>query len=112
MKTGISFLVAFLLMVSISLSAHKVIDDQKSFIGTYLGLTEDFEYKFQDEKGNEIIFSEINEEVEIDLYNEENYNKKYRVTWVQNTVEELDDEGEPTGTSYTVNMIVAIEEVE
>ncbi len=112
MKTGISFFIAFLLMASIAVSAHKVTDDQKSFIGTYLGLTENFEYKFQDENGKEIIFSEINDEVEIDLYNEENYNKKFRVTWMQNTVEELDDEGEPTGESYTVNVIMAIEEVE
>ncbi len=86
---------------------QKIIPEKEYiFIGTYNGLSKDIEFEFIDDKGKNYIFQEIGDEVTIDLFEEENIDKKFEITWINETREVVDAEGESTGETQKIKMII------
>lgn len=114
--------IAFLLFISISFSAKKITDQQQNLLtATYKGTTEDYMYKFVDDKNTEHLFYDYNEpeydeeegekEVSIDLSNDKNIGKKFELTWGTKEIDELDEQGEETGKKLTVKTILTIKKL-
>ncbi len=112
MKKIITFVIVLFVSISAIGSANSLTEQKDNkFIGTFKGFTNAYEFQFTDEKGETIIMNEISDEVEIDLYEDENIGKKFEVTWEEEIIDLYDDEGEPTGETQKVKRITALKEV-
>ena len=96
MKTLYSL--AFVLFISASLSfTSKINLTENTLTATFKGLNEDDYFKFEDVNKKEILFYDIKEEIEIDLYDDEFIGKKFTITWSEIEVDLTDEDGELTG---------------
>ncbi len=79
----------------------------------YKGMTEEG-YLFIDESGAEQFFEDAEVEVMDALIDDEEayVNKPLQLTWVEDTYEEYDDEGEPMDETYTVKRITRMKKVQ
>lgn len=114
-----------LLAVLCSFSAKKLfLENDKKLIATYKGTTEDYLYKFVDDKNVTHLFYDMYEEDMDDEESEESYNskkidlslpkylgKKFELTWAVKEIDELDEEGEETGKKTQVKTILTIKEI-
>ena len=114
--------IALLLFISISFSAKKITFlQQNTLTATYKGVTDDYMYKFVDDKNVEHLFYDYNEPeydeeesenvVSIDLSNDKNIGKKFELTWSTKQIDELDENGEETGKKITVKTILTIKKL-
>tara|TARA_R110002049_G_scaffold2457_2_gene17957 strand:- start:8201 stop:8536 length:336 start_codon:yes stop_codon:yes gene_type:complete len=107
MKTLYS--VALVLFISASLSfTSKSIIKENTLTATFIEVTEDDFFKFIDADKKEILFYDVNEEIEISLYDDDNLNKTFSITWVEKEIELTDDEGDLTGEKKKVKSITAL----
>jgi hypothetical protein len=107
MKTLYS--VAFVLFISASLSfTSKITVKENTLTATFKGLTEDDYYKFEDENKKTVLFYDINEEIEISLFDDEFIGNKFTITWVEKEIEMMDEEGELTGEKKIVKSITEL----
>ncbi|MDF1546450.1 MAG: hypothetical protein P1P88_01420 [Bacteroidales bacterium] len=112
MKALLSLIVV--LFISVAANTNSFYEENNApskFTGTYNGLTEDMEFEFTDVNGKTYLFQEVGEDVAYDLYEEENFGQKFNVTWEERMVEETDDEGEPTGNTFKVKVIIDLEKL-
>jgi len=115
--------VALVLLIVISYSAKKVnfVDTENKLIAIFKGTTDDYLYKFVDDKNTEHLFYDVYEpeiaddESEenirknaIDLTNDKYIDKKFEITWSFKDVDELDQEGEETGNKIKVKTILTL----
>ena len=118
MKTLYS--VALVLLISTSYSAKKInkTDSENKLIAIFKGTTDDYLYKFIDDKNTEHLFYDVYEpeiaddESEeniikntIDLTNDKYIDKKFELTWSFKDIDGLDEEGEETGKKVKVKTI-------
>lgn len=110
MKYIVLSVIAMLISIpAISLASEsKVADDEKKMIATFKEVTDDMQFKFINEKGEFIYFDEIDEDEEINLFDDENIDVKFSITWTEEEFEELDEEGDPTGETGVVKTIVKL----
>jgi len=121
MKTLYS--VALVLLISIYYSGKKVrtTDTENKLIATFKGTTDDYLYKFIDDKDVAHLFYDVYEpeiaddESEenirkntIDLTNDKYIDKKFEITWSFKDIDELDGEGEETGKKVKVKTILTL----
>jgi hypothetical protein len=83
---------------------------ENKFTGTYNGLNEEVEFEFIASDGKIYVFQEIGEDVTVDLYEEENFEKIFEVVWIKQTVDILDEEGEPSGEMEQIQVIISLKE--
>lgn len=101
--------VAFVLFIATALSfTTKFSDIQNTITATFIEITNDDFFKFIDADKKEILFYDIIEEVEISLYDDENLNKKFTITWVEKEIELMDEEGDLTGEKKKVKSITSL----
>jgi hypothetical protein len=104
--------IAFLLTIFMSLSfASKAVLKENNLIATFIEVTEDDYFKFIDAEQKEFLFYDIQEDVEISLYDEDTINKNFNITWIDKEIELTDDEGDLTGEKKKVKSITALEPV-
>lgn len=77
---------------------------------TYNGLNELSEYVFISEQGDELIAQEIDSDITI-ILDDDAIGNKYEITYTEETVDEVDDEGYETGNKYKVIKITSIKEL-
>jgi hypothetical protein len=108
-KFGLSLLLtgATFLMMSSSLFGQEV----EKLNATYAGVTDDDQFKFKDANKQDIYFLEMSEDVEIDLYDDEFTGTLFKITWMNQAFDVLDEEGEPTGATEKHKVILTLEEV-
>ncbi|EAR13598.1 hypothetical protein PI23P_03852 [Polaribacter irgensii 23-P] len=107
MKTA--YRVAILLLISISLSfTNKIIVSENAITATFMEITEEDYFKFITPDKQEVLFYDIDEEVEISLYDDTYLNKKFEITWVEKEIELSDDEGDLTGEKKKVKSIISL----
>ncbi|MCI2229466.1 hypothetical protein MC378_09835 [Polaribacter sp. MSW13] len=107
------YTVAFVLFISASLSfTSKTVVKENTLTATFKEVTEEDYYKFIDNNKKEILFYDINEEIEISLYEDEFIGKKFSITWVEKEIEITDDEGELTGEKKKVKSITKLKLIE
>ena len=99
---------ALVLLITISFSAKKTIFQDTKLVATFKGITDDDSYKFVDDKNKEYLFYDTDDEIEIDLYDDAFIGKKFTLTWKNEEIEELDEEGEETGKNITVKIITSL----
>jgi len=75
-------------------------------IGIYDGLTEDMEFQFTTENNKVYLFDEVQNDLEVDLYDEKNFGQKFKVTWQKRTIEIMDEDSEPTGEMKEIKVII------
>ncbi|AQS94551.1 hypothetical protein BXQ17_10940 [Polaribacter sp. BM10] len=101
--------VAFVLFIATTLSfTTKFSDIQNTITATFIEITNDDFFKFIDADKKEILFYDVIEEVEISLYDDENLNKKFTITWVEKEIELIDEEGDLTGEKKKVKSITSL----
>lgn len=88
-----------------------VSQQQEQLTATFVGLTDDYYFEFKDEKGNSVIFNEISGDVDVNLFDEEVIGKKFDITWEPYTLDETDEDGEPTGDKIPARRIIAMTEI-
>jgi hypothetical protein len=110
MKYIVLSVIAMLIsMPAISLvNESKVSDNEKEVVATFKEVTDEMKFKFVNEKGEYIYFDEIHDDVEINLYDDENLEVKFNVFWTEEEFEELDEEGDPTGETSIVKTITKL----
>lgn len=101
--------VALVLLITISFSAKKTIFQDNKLVATFKGVTDDDLYKFVDDKNKEHLFYDTDSEIEIDLYDEIFIGKKFTLTWKNQEIENLDEEGEET-VKTTVKIITSLKQ--
>jgi hypothetical protein len=105
--------IAFLLFISLYLSfASKAIQKENTLIAIFIEVTDEDYFKFIDADKKEFLFYDVQEDVEISLYDEESINKKFSITWVDIEIELTDDEGDLTGEKKKVKSITTLELME
>lgn len=98
-----------MLFIATALSfTTKFSDIQNTITATFIEITNDDFFKFIDTDKKEILFYDIIEEVEISLYDDENLNKKFTITWVEKEIELMDEEGDLTGEKKKVKSITSL----
>ncbi|QTD36360.1 hypothetical protein JL193_09310 [Polaribacter batillariae] len=100
------YTVAFVLFISASLSSKITINN--SLTATFKGVTDNDYFKFEDDNKKEVLFYDVAEDVEITLYDDDLIGKKFKITWIEKEVEEMDENGEETGEKKTVKSITAL----
>ncbi len=104
-----TFNIAFVLFIATALSfTTKITNIQNTLTATFIEVTDDDFFKFIDADKKEILFYDVIEEVEISLYDDENLNKKFKITWVEKEIELMDDEGDLTGEKKKVKSITSL----
>lgn len=107
MKTLYS--VACVLFISASLSfTTKTTLKENTLTATFMEVTVDDFFKFIDSDKKEILFYDVHEDIEISLYDDDNLNKQFSITWVEKEIELLDDEGDLTGEKKKVKSITVL----
>lgn len=103
---------AFVLLISLSFAVNTISAQETSnkLIATFKGLTETEYFKFVDAKNVPFLFYDLDENIELSLYEEELIGKKFNITWVTKVIDVIDEDGNPTDEKETVKSITAIKE--
>ena len=110
MKVKTIFLSLFLVGATLFLTSTKANAQRiEKLSAVYKGFTDDGLLKFVDDKKNTFLFSEIGDDVEIDISDDEFIGTKFKMTWEEDSYEIYDDEDEPTGTFEKFNRILTLE---
>ncbi|MCF8295907.1 MAG: hypothetical protein K9J13_00060 [Saprospiraceae bacterium] len=111
MRTRFAVILACLVCISIiGMSNRNYQQKENEVIATYNGLTDDNMFKFTDLKAKVILFYEISDDVEIDLYDDDYIGQKFKITWDEVEHDEYDEYGDPTGTTFKAKRILKLEE--
>ncbi|QOD59781.1 hypothetical protein H9I45_10510 [Polaribacter haliotis] len=103
------YTVAFVLFITASLSfTSKTTVKENTLTATFKGLNNDDYFKFEDDDKKVILFYDVNEEIEISLYDDDLIGKKFSITYVEKEIEVFDEDGEETGEKKKVNSITAL----
>ncbi|WP_435414083.1 hypothetical protein [Polaribacter aestuariivivens] len=103
------YTIACVLFISASLSfTTKTVVNLNTLTATFQGITDDDFYKFVDDAKKETLFYDINEEIEISLYDDDLIGKKFNITWAEKEIEVMDEDGELTGEKTKVKTITAL----
>ena len=111
MKTLAIMVIALFSYSNSSHITETILQEQQQYIGTFTGLTDDYYFEFKDVQGKSTIFHEINNNVDVNLFDDDATGKKYELTWEAFTIEETDDDGEPTGDTQQGKRITAMKEI-
>ena len=112
MKTPKIYLSLFLIAISFFLTSVTAYgQNTEKITAVYNGFNDDGLFDFVDDKKKHILFSELADDVEIDLYGDEFIGVKFKITWEEGSYENYNDDGEPTGTYEKFNRIIALEEM-
>ncbi|WP_439128690.1 hypothetical protein [Polaribacter sp.] len=109
MKKLFAIAAVLCIVISLSFTTKNTILENK-LTATYKGVTNEDFYKFEDDAKKITLFYDIDENIEISLYDDDLIGTKYIVTWIEKEIEQLDEEGEITGAKIKVKSITAIEE--
>ncbi|MGJ8744215.1 hypothetical protein [Polaribacter sp.] len=102
---------ACVLFITLSLSINTIsAQENNNTVATFKGVTEADYFKFENAEGATILFYDIDENIDIALYDDEFIGKKFSITWVLKKIEVLDEEGNPTEDLQEVNSITALKE--
>lgn len=106
------FAVAYVLLITVSLSfTSKITVNENTMVATFKGVTDDDYYKFIDENKKEVLFYDVNEEIELSLYDEEFIGSKFTISWEEKSIELVDEDGEFSGETKVVKSIIALEQL-
>lgn len=111
MKKTIAIVIVLFISLTAFAESNFIQQQKKSVDATYVGVTEDDLYEFTTEEGKTMYFDQVSDNVEVDLYDDENLEKKFSITWEEEREELVDEEGEPTGEIQIIKTITALEEV-
>ena len=85
-------------------------DDEYKIEAIYSGLSDSDMYEFIDDNQEILLFDYLSSEIEIDLSDEANIDKRFLVTWIEE--EEMpDEEGEIPGEAKIIKTIIGLEEL-
>ncbi|MDN3618182.1 hypothetical protein QWY81_01795 [Polaribacter undariae] len=104
---------AFVLFITLTFAVNTISAQEKEnkVVATFKGVTEMEYFKFVDEKDVTILFYDLDENIELSLYEEEMIGKKFMITYSTKQIDEFDENGEATGELTTVKTILTITEV-
>jgi len=85
-------------------------DDEKSIVATFYGIDSDGKFEFIDKNKKVHLFDDVIDDLDIDLFDDDNMNLKFEIFWEEGKVEELNEEGEPTGKKVIYKTIIKIKE--
>jgi hypothetical protein len=110
MKTFYTSIVV--LFIAFSFSAKKIVFQEKinTLVATYIGPTENQDYKFLDDDGVAYLFYDKSKNINFEKEDDSKMNKKFIVTWKNKLVEEYNSVGQKTGEKITVKTILSIKE--
>jgi len=112
MKTKIAIFMVLIISLSVLGSKYSFgQQEEKTTIATFKSVTDDDTYKFIDAKNKIIYFDLIDENIEIDLYDEINIGKKFSITWKEEVLDVYDDDGEPTGKTEIFKTITELKKM-
>lgn len=98
-----------LLFISASLSfTSKTKAIENTITATFVEVTADDFFKFIAADKKEFLFYDVHEDIEISLYDDENLNREFNITWVEKEIELTDDEGDLTGEKKMVKSITVL----
>jgi len=110
MKTSLIIMVTMVTYLVVSGFQYKQIEDNK-IVAIYLGVNDDGLFEFKEENNEFLYFDDAIEELESDLYDEFNLDKKFIITWEEELVlMNNDEDSEMEVVIYKT--IINLEEVE
>lgn len=112
MKTFYKTALVLLITLSFSINTVSAQAKENKITATYEGMNDDDYYKFVDAKNVQHLFYDMDDTIEISLYDDDYIGKKFTITWVLKEIEAIDDEGELTGETITVKSIISIKELD
>ncbi|QVY64569.1 hypothetical protein [Polaribacter sp. Q13] len=103
---------AFVLFITLSFAVNTISaqETENKIVATFKGVTEMEYFKFVDDKNATILFYDLDENIELSLYDDEFIGKKFEITWIKKEIELIDEEGNFTGEKQMVKSITAIKE--
>lgn len=87
-KVIFSFLLLFLFACEGADFDNRKSRERYEFVGTYYGLTDNYEFEFEDEYGNMFLMQELGNFIFYDLYEEIYSGGKFQVFWEERVVKE------------------------
>ncbi|MBN1252977.1 MAG: hypothetical protein JXA16_12650 [Bacteroidales bacterium] len=112
MKTTFAIIIAlFIALPAMSSDCIYNFQKQETLIATYKGMNDDGKFVFTDDDGNEFVFDEVSENVNVNLYDDEIIGTKFSVTWEEDFVDIFDEEGEATGETQKISVITDLKEI-
>jgi hypothetical protein len=111
--TFIKLLFLVLFITNSAFSSHQKLEvksEKKTLI--FQGITVNDDFKFIDEKQVEFFFYDVDEEVEISLYDEELIGVAFEVEWKEVSIYVTDENGENTEETKIIKRIISLKEVQ
>ncbi|WP_343328449.1 hypothetical protein [Polaribacter staleyi] len=101
---------AVILFITISFSAKKITFQETvhTLVATYVGPTENQDYKFVDANNVEYLFYDVQKNVDFEKEDDSKINKKFTLTWKKKLVDEYNSVGQKTGSKIVVKTILSI----
>ncbi|QVY64570.1 hypothetical protein [Polaribacter sp. Q13] len=99
-----------ILFIAFSFSAKKIAFQETvhTLVATYIGATENQDYKFIDDNNVEYLFYDISKNISFEKEDDSKINKKFILTWKNKLVDEYDSVGQKTGGQIIVKTILSI----
>ncbi|WP_218597872.1 hypothetical protein [Polaribacter sp. NJDZ03] len=99
-----------ILFIACSFSAKKITFQETvhTLVATYIGPTENQDYKFVDDNNIEYLFYDKSKNIDFEKEDDSKINKKFILTWKNKLVDEYDSVGQQTGEKITVKTILSI----
>jgi hypothetical protein len=103
---------ALVLFITLTFAVNTISAQEKEnkIIATFKEVTETDFFKFVDDKNTTILFYDLDENIELSLYDDEYIGRKFSITWIDKEIEIIDEEGNPTEEKQVVKSITAITE--
>lgn len=99
-----------ILFIAFSFSAKKISFQETvhTLVATYVGATENHDYKFIDDNNQEYLFYDLARRVIFEKEDDSKINKSFILTWKNKLVDEYDSKVQKTGAKITVKTILSI----
>lgn len=106
------FTSALVLFIAISFSGKKIPFQEtvNTLVATYVGVTENQDYKFIDANNVEYLFYDLSQNIKFEREDDHKINKKFILTWKNKLVDEHNSVGQKTGEKIIVKTILSIKE--
>lgn len=109
MKTRLTIVVTILLSIVIMGFENNFIGQDKEFEikAIYTGVTFEDQFEFLNDEDEYIYFDSIKSNIKIDLYDDENIDKEFLITWIEEKIE-ISNESETSQSETRILKIITL----
>lgn len=110
MKTRLTIVVMVLVCIIIMGFENSFVgqDEVYKTEAIYTGITDEGQFEFLDDEDENIYFDKVIDDIKLDLYDDENIDKMFSISWTEEGIMLLNESEEPTGKTRIYKTIIKL----